>query len=169
MMGPAPDLSWNRRMPFKLLIADDHPMFRGALLHALADLLRDGCALEAASHSAMETVLACGDHGVDLVLLDLTMPGALGFSSLLWLRGEHPDIPVLVVSSNDHPRNVRRAQQFGAAGFVSKSAPADVLRDAVTRIMQGETAFVPHGPNVATTMLCLRRALPGSRRSSSAC
>lgn len=128
-------------MPLTLLIADDHPMFRGALLHALAEPLRDGRALEAASHSAMETVLASGES-VDLVLLDLTMPGAMGFSSLLWLRGEHPDVPVLVVSSNDHPRNVRRAQQFGAAGFVSKSAPAEVLREAVAEVMHGGTAFV---------------------------
>ncbi|MET0256891.1 MAG: response regulator transcription factor [Luteibacter sp.] len=128
-------------MSLTLLIADDHPMFRGALLHALAEPLRHGKALEAASHSAMEAVLASGEP-VDLVLLDLTMPGAMGFSSLLWLRGEHPDIPVLVVSSNDHPRNVRRAQQFGAAGFVSKSAPAEVLRDAVAEVMKGGTAFV---------------------------
>ncbi|WP_036142532.1 response regulator [Luteibacter sp. 9135] len=128
-------------MPLNLLIADDHPMFRGALLHALAEALRGGRALEAASHSAMEAVLAAGEP-VDLVLLDLTMPGAMGFSSLLWLRGEHPDVPVLVVSSNDHPRNVRRAQQFGAAGFVSKSAPAEVLRAAVAEVMQGGTAFV---------------------------
>jgi DNA-binding NarL/FixJ family response regulator len=128
-------------MPLTLLIADDHPMFRGALLHALATLLVNGKALEAGCHSAMEAVLARGEH-VDMVLLDLTMPGAMGFSSLLWLRGEHPDIPVLVVSSNDHPRNVRRAQQFGAAGFVSKSAPADVLRDAVQTVMDGGTAFI---------------------------
>jgi DNA-binding NarL/FixJ family response regulator len=128
-------------MPLTLLIADDHPMFRGAMLHALADLLREGRAIEVASHSAMEATLAV-DPGVDLILLDLTMPGALGFSSLLWLRGEHPDIPVLVISSNDHPRNVRRAQQFGAAGFVSKSAAADVLRDAVTEVMNGGTAFI---------------------------
>ncbi|MGF6495295.1 DNA-binding NarL/FixJ family response regulator [Luteibacter sp. 621] len=128
-------------MPLTLLIADDHPMFRGALLHALSALLVDGRALEAGSHSAMEAVLARGES-VDLVLLDLTMPGAMGFSSLLWLRGEHPDIPVLVVSSNDHPRNVRRAQQFGAAGFVSKSAPSEILREAVETVMAGGTAFI---------------------------
>jgi DNA-binding NarL/FixJ family response regulator len=128
-------------MSLTLLIADDHPMFRGAMLHALADLLREGRAIEAASHSAMEAALVA-DPGVDLILLDLTMPGALGFSSLLWLRGEYPDIPVLVISSNDHPRNVRRAQQFGAAGFVSKSAAADVLRDAVAEVMNGGTAFI---------------------------
>ena len=128
-------------MSLTLLIADDHPMFRGAMLHALADLLREGSAIEVASHSAMEATLAL-DPGVDLILLDLTMPGALGFSSLLWLRGEHPDIPVLVISSNDHPRNVRRAQQFGAAGFVSKSAAADVLRDAVAEVVKGGTAFI---------------------------
>ncbi|SFW31885.1 MULTISPECIES: response regulator [Luteibacter] len=127
-------------MALNLLIADDHPMFRAALLHALAEPLRGGTAREAASHSAMEAVLAEG-HPIDLVLLDLTMPGAMGFSSLLWLRGEHPDIPVLVVTSNDHPRNVRRAQQFGAAGFVSKSASAEALREAVAQVMAGGTAF----------------------------
>jgi DNA-binding NarL/FixJ family response regulator len=96
--------------------------------------------LEAASRNALENVLQA-EPGVDLVLLDLTMPGAIGFSSLLWLRSEYPDLPVLVISSNDRPRTVRRAQQFGAAGFVSKAAPVEALGQAVRRVLEGELWF----------------------------
>jgi DNA-binding NarL/FixJ family response regulator len=127
-------------MPFNLLIADDHPMFRAAMLHALGEMLRGGQTVEAASHRALETALE-GNDAIDLVLLDLTMPGAMGFSSLVWLRSERPELPVIVVSSNDHPRTVRRAQQFGAAAFVSKSAPPEALRDAVATVLAGGTWF----------------------------
>jgi len=78
---------------------------------------------------------------VDLVLLDLTMPGAHGFSALLHVRGSHPDIPVVILSSNDHPRVIRRAQQFGAAGFIPKSAPAETIGEAVAAVLDGGLWF----------------------------
>ena len=123
-----------------LLMADDHPMFRMAVRHALDDLLADGRMIEAASQSALEAALA-ETPDLDLVLLDLAMPGATGFSSLVLLRGERPDLPVIVVSSNDHPRTVRRAQQFGAAGFVPKSAPVEQLAEAVREVLAGGQWF----------------------------
>jgi len=123
-----------------LLIVDDHPMFRMAVRHALDELLADGRMVEAASQSALEAALMETPE-IDLVLLDLTMPGAIGFSSLVLLRSERPDLPVIVVSSNDHPRTVRRAQQFGAAGFVPKSAPAEQLADAVREVLAGSQSF----------------------------
>jgi len=123
-----------------LLMADDHPMFRMAVRQALAELLAGGRMVEAASQSALEVVLA-GTTEFDLVLLDLAMPGAMGFSSLVLLRSERPDLPVVVVSSNDHPRTVRRAQQFGAAGFVPKSAPATQLAEAVREVLEGGQWF----------------------------
>jgi len=126
----------------RVLVADDHPLFRAAILHALREEIEVGETLEVASVSALTEALAAHPD-VDLVLLDLTMPGARGFSSLVWLRGERPDIPVIVISSNDHPRVIRRAQQFGAAGFISKSAPAEAIRAAVTVVMGGDTAFPP--------------------------
>lgn len=122
------------------LIADDHPMFRAAVVHALGIELDGARVLEAASRSALEKALE-GETVIDLVLLDLTMPGAIGFSSLVWLRSEYPDLPVLVISSNDRPRTVRRAQQFGAAGFVSKAAPVETLVRAVQQVMAGELWF----------------------------
>ena len=123
-----------------LVVADDHPMFRAAVSQALRSVVDGARVVEAASQSSLETVLAA-ETAVDLVLLDLTMPGAMGFSSLIWLRGEYPDLPVIVISSNDHPRTVRRAQQFGAAGFVSKAAPADVLGQAVGDVLAGGSWF----------------------------
>lgn len=124
----------------KVLIADDHPLFRAAVSHALREGVAVGQVLEVASVSALTQALA--EHAdVDLVLLDLMMPGAHGFSSLVWLRGERPDIPVIVISSNDHPRVIRRAQQFGAAGFIPKSAPVESIRMAVGAVIEGDTCF----------------------------
>jgi DNA-binding NarL/FixJ family response regulator len=123
-----------------ILVADDHPMFRSAVVHALR-MAVDGCqVLEVSSQSTLEACLA-GTPDIDLVLLDLTMPGAIGFSSLLGLRAERPDVPVLVISSDDRPRTVRRAQQFGAAGFVPKAAPVEDLNKAVQRVMEGGLWF----------------------------
>ena len=97
-----------------ILVADDHPMFRAAVAHMLGAAFPEVRVIEAASRSALEAALLA-ESAIDLVLLDLAMPGAIGFSSLLWLRAERPDLPVMVISSNDRPRTVRRAQQFGAA------------------------------------------------------
>ena len=107
-----------------LLVADDHPLFRAAVLHVLRERLPQFRTLEAASAATLGQALQ--DHPeVELVLLDLSMPGTRGFSALLHVRGEYPELPVVIISSNDHPRVIRRAQQFGAAGFIPKSAPAD--------------------------------------------
>jgi len=115
-------------------------MFRSAVVHALHAAM-DGCSvLEASSQSTLESCLAITPE-IDLVLLDLTMPGAIGFSSLLWLRAERSDLPVIVISSYDRPRTVRRAQQFGAAGFVPKAAPVEDLNKAVQCVLEGGLWF----------------------------
>ncbi len=126
----------------RILVADDHPLFRAAVLHALRDDGVTGQTIEVASASALVQALQA-EPQIDLVLLDLAMPGARGFSSLVWLRGERPDVPVIIISSNDHPRVIRRAQQFGAAGFIPKSAPAEAMRLAVEAVMAGDTSFPP--------------------------
>lgn len=123
-----------------IVVADDHPMFRAAVVHVLSGMMAEGEAIEAASQGALETAISDGRR-IDLVLLDLNMPGSMGFSSLVLLRGERPELPVIVISSNDHPHTVRRAQQFGASGFVSKAASSDTLREAVRTVMEGGTWF----------------------------
>ena len=81
-----------------LLVADDHPLFRAAVLHVLRERLPQFRTLEAASAATLGQALQ--DHPeVELVLLDLSMPGTRGFSALLHVRGEYPELPVVIISS----------------------------------------------------------------------
>jgi len=125
-----------------LLVADDHPLFRAALVQLLRERFAQYRTLEAASAATLGQAL--GEHPeVELVLLDLTMPGARGFSALLHVRGEYPQVPVVVISSNDHPRVIRRAQQFGAAGFIPKAASAEDMAAAIQTVLDGGSWFAP--------------------------
>lgn len=124
----------------RILVADDHPMFRAALRYTLGETLPDVTIVEVSSQSALEAAVAGGD-AFDLAMLDLMMPGAMGFSSLVYLRGERPELPIIIISSNEHPRTIRRAQQFGADAFVPKSASVDVLREAVMAVQAGGEWF----------------------------
>lgn len=126
----------------RLLLADDHPLFRAAMVHTLRQTWPALALVEVATASALTSALT-EDAAFDLVLLDLAMPGARGLSSLVWLRGECPQVPVLVISSNDHPRTIRRTQQFGAAGFLSKSTPVENVIQAVQAVLDGATWFPP--------------------------
>lgn len=124
----------------KIVVADDHPLFRTAVAQALREVTGGDAPVEASSLRTLEEA-AQAHADIDLVLLDLHMPGARGFSSLVFLRGERPEVPVIVISSNDHPRTIRRAQQFGAAGFIPKSAPVERMLDAVRHVLDGGVWF----------------------------
>ena len=124
----------------RILIADDHPLFRAALALGLRELFPEGQIIEAASFALLESAVL-HEPELDLVLLDLNMPGAQGLSALIYLRGERPATPVLVVSANDQPRTVRRVQQFGAAGFISKAAPLAQIQQAVCAVTAGDEWF----------------------------
>src|SRR6478672_2581664 len=120
-----------------LLIADDHPLFRAALRQAARDALGEVELFEAGS---LESVLALLDAQpqVDLVLLDLHMPGNHGLAGLAAVRAQHPGVAVIVVSANDDPRVVRRALDHGAAGYLPKSSGFDELRDAIRSVLACE-------------------------------
>lgn len=120
-----------------ILIADDHPLFRDALSRAVAQSLPGTTLHQVESVPALlSAVEAIGD--LDLVLLDLTMPGAEGFSALIHLRAHHPALPVLVVSAREEPALMRRALTHGAAGFVPKSAPVGQLGEALRCVLDGD-------------------------------
>ena len=124
------------------LVADDHPLFRAALVQVLREHFAHYRIVEATSAQTVGSAMQ--EHPeIELVLLDLAMPGARGFSSLLHLRGEYPEIPVVVISSNEHPRVIRRGQQFGAAGFIPKSAPAEEMAGAIETVLEGGSWFPP--------------------------
>ena len=120
-----------------LLIADDHPLFRAALRQAARDALGDVELLEAGD---LDGVLATLDAQpqVDLVLLDLHMPGNHGLAGLAAIRAQHPGVAVIVVSANDDPRVVRRALDHGAAGYLPKSSGLNELREAIRSVMACE-------------------------------
>jgi DNA-binding NarL/FixJ family response regulator len=124
----------------KIIVADDHPLICAALTHALHSAIPESVILTAPTLSALQAALVAHSD-LDLVLLDLHMPGAKGFSSLVLLRGERPELPVILISSNDHPRTIRRAQQFGAAGFLPKSAALEQMLEAIAAVMSGGTWF----------------------------
>ena len=121
----------------RFLIADDHPLVRGALAQAVAGAVAD------------VEILQCGDldgvtrelnkrSDIDLVLLDLAMPGVRGFSGLMYLRAEHPAVPVVVVSANEDRGVIRRCIDFGASGFIPKTTDIEAMRAAIRMVLQGE-------------------------------
>lgn len=118
----------------RLLIADDHPLFRAALRQAANESIGGCLVTEAADLAGVLDTLA-GDPDIDLVLLDLHMPGSQGLSGLATLRGQHPGVAVLVVSAHDEPRTVRRALDHGAAGFIPKSASPHEIAQAIRNVL----------------------------------
>ncbi len=125
-----------------IAIVDDHPLFRDALKQTLATNFADLRLSEAGSLEGLTQILSASD--VDLVLLDLTMPGVQGFSGLIYLRSLNPQIPVAVVSANESPSVIRRCLDFGASGFIAKSLPVRIIREAIAAILHGEI-WVPPG------------------------
>ena len=121
---------------YQLVIADDHPLFRGALRESVSGLLER---VEIAEAGSFDDVVALLDKGgdIDLVLLDLAMPGVRGFSGLMYIRAQYPSVPVIVVSANDDPAAIRRCMEFGASGFIPKTLSVEEMRAAISRILNG--------------------------------
>lgn len=121
---------------YRLVIADDHPLFRGALREAVAGLFEHADIAEAGTFDEMSRLLDRSGE-VDLILLDLSMPGVRGFSGLMFLRAQYPSVPVVVVSANDDPAVIRRCMDFGASGFIPKTLGIEAMREAIRRVLKG--------------------------------
>lgn len=121
---------------YRIVIADDHPLFRGALRQALVDIYDN---IEVEEAGSLEQVIDLLDKksDPDLVLLDLKMPGVQGFSGLIFLRAQYPAIPVVVVSATEEPSAIRRSLDFGASGYIPKSITVDAIRGAVECVLNG--------------------------------
>ena len=126
----------------RIVIADDHPLVRGALRQAVSGAV------------AGSTVVECGDldelireldenSDVDLILLDLAMPGVRGFSGLMYLRAQHPSVPVVIVSGNEDRSVMRRCIDFGASGFIPKTTDIENMRTALRLVLEGGTWTPP--------------------------
>ena len=131
----------------RILIADDHPMMRSALAQLVVRALPGTETLEAAT---LDQVIAAvrarpSRAGVDLVLLDLNMPGMNGFTGLVLIRAEFPALPVIVISASEDALTISRALDYGAAGFIPKSAPGECLAEAILAVLAGDLWFPGHG------------------------
>jgi DNA-binding NarL/FixJ family response regulator len=125
-----------------IVIADDHPLFRGALRQAVGSIMPKARVIEANGMEDLNTVLG-HERDVDLILLDLTMPGVQGFSGLMTLRAQHPELPVVIVSATEEATVIRRAMEFGAAGFIPKSIDIDSIGGAIEAVLAGDTWTPP--------------------------
>jgi DNA-binding NarL/FixJ family response regulator len=129
-------------VPTRILIADDHPLFRAAMCHALSS--GSGAELVEASTFPETMNMLAQDTTIDVVFLDLGMPGSEGLNGLSEVRAEYPDVLVVIVTAQDSPGIVQRALALGASGFIPKSASVDCIVDAVNTVLEGETWLPAH-------------------------
>ena len=146
----------------RFIIVDDHPLFRGALAQTLQAGFADTEIIEASSLDELMASLD-GATEIDLILLDLTMPGVQGLSGLVLLRTQRPDIPVVIVSASEDGAIMRRCLDFGAAGYIPKSQPPERIRLAVRAVLEGglwtpPDHDLPTAPDVEIEALARRLA-----------
>ena len=127
-------------MSYEVLIVDDHPLYRMALKGAVAAACADCEIFEADCVGGLFDAIERHPH-VDLLLLDLNLPGAYGFNALAHLRGSRPELPIIVVSASDDTRTMRQALAFGAQSFVSKSADSASIGESVRAVLRGEVVM----------------------------
>jgi DNA-binding NarL/FixJ family response regulator len=127
----------------RILIADDHPLFRLALAQAVRELVPGANVAEAESLDETRADLA-GHPDTDLVLLDLHMPGSHGLMGLAALRGEFPTVAVVMISAHDDPAVIRRAMAYGAAGFIPKRAGLELMREGIRAVLACEEWLPPN-------------------------
>jgi DNA-binding NarL/FixJ family response regulator len=139
-----------------ILIADDHPLFRQALTLAVTQVRAQATILEAGSlDRAVQAVREATD--LTLILLDLNMPGAVGYSGVALLHAEAPDVPILVISGADRAAAYAQVARFGAVGFVGKDAPLDQIETAIAAALSGDrmTIEAPGEDDIATRVATL--------------
>jgi DNA-binding NarL/FixJ family response regulator len=127
----------------RILIVDDHPLFREALKQALVGGVANASVTLAGSLDAATQILG-KDDDFDLILLDLRMPGVQGLSGLIYLRAQHPNLPVAVITAADDNGLVQKALNLNASGFIPKTSGIDTIIAAVNAVLNGDI-WVPEG------------------------
>jgi DNA-binding NarL/FixJ family response regulator len=140
---------------YKILLADDHPLFREAIINVIKNSF-PGCeTLETEDlESALE--IAQKEDDLDLILLDLNMPGMNGLNGLITLRNDLPTVPVVIVSAEEDKQIVLQAITYGAVGFITKSSPREQMTEALKQILAG---------NVYLPSDIIRSSQPDNRRT----
>ena len=122
----------------RVLIADDHPLFRSAIKSALFSLNHQTEFVEAGFFDELCEKLD-QEQDIDLILLDLKIPGVTDFSGLFYIRTNFPHFPVVIISGNDDPATIRTALNIGASGFIPKSADPETLEKALKSVLEGQS------------------------------
>lgn len=123
-------------MDIRILIADDHPLFRAAMRQAMVEIVGDAITEVATFEEAYQAIEK--DESIELVFLDLNMPGNEGLTGLTTLRTQFPSVLVVIVSAEEDPVLIRKAIDLGASGYIPKSTQLSEIADAVNYVMDGE-------------------------------
>lgn len=126
----------------KILLADDHTLFREGMRLVLSRLGPDTTVVEAADHQAL-LELATAHPDANLALIDLGMPGADPFQALKQLLGRFPTLPVVVLSASEDPDHMRRALDLGVMGYIPKRETAEVMLHALRLVLAGGVYIPP--------------------------
>lgn len=125
-----------------ILIADDHPLFRDALFQVVTETFTEHATRQAQN---FDEALAAAreDEEIELILLDLNMPGMNGFNGLIALRNEVPMVPIVVVSATETAQTASQVLTFGASGFLPKSLAKADMAAALKRVLDGDIYLPP--------------------------
>ena len=148
-------------MAQRIIIADDHPLFRTALSHAVAKVWPDAEIVEASSAGEARCEV---EQGAEALLLDLHMEDSNGLSALMDFRQDHPALPVIIVSASEEPRVYAAANQLGAAAFIPKSASLDEMREALFCVREGDSCFPDSEDETDDDLARIASLTPAQRR-----
>jgi DNA-binding NarL/FixJ family response regulator len=149
-------------MASRVIIADDHPLFRSALAHAVGRVWPNAAIIEASS--AAEARAALAEGAAEALLLDLHMADSSGLSVLMDLRQDYPALPIVIVSASEEPRVAAAAAQLGAAGFIPKSASLDAMREGLVAVQRGDGWFPEAGGAADDDLARIASLTPAQRR-----
>jgi DNA-binding NarL/FixJ family response regulator len=126
-----------------IVIADDHPLVQAALSASLQQALPGAHVRGASTIEGLVDEISRATDDIDLVLLDLSIPGSSGFVGLLLLLKRFPTLPVAILSAKDDPSTIRKASHLGASGYIPKTLSLDAITEAVRRILSGDVWMPP--------------------------
>ena len=149
-------------MTARIIIADDHPLFRSALAHAVSKVWPEAAIIEASS--AAEARAALADGAAEALLLDLHMADSTGLSVLMDLRQDYPALPIVIVSASEEPRVAAAAAQLGAAGFIPKSSSLDAMREGLSAVRDGDGWFPEACADADDDLARIASLTPAQRR-----
>ena len=148
-------------MSLRIIIADDHPLFRTALGHAVAKVWPEAEIVEASSAGEARREV---EQGAEALLLDLHMDDSRGLSALMDFRQDFPALPVAIVSASEESRVYDAASQLGAAAFIPKSASLDLMREALACVRVGDSWFPESGGDTDDDLTRIASLTPAQRR-----